>query len=143
MEKLVLCGSGKNSSASVALHKVAQQNDHSAQALAQSMVAGNSLSVFDKVVPMFSIDDNMAITTADYFKLYPNPAANTVQVQLFQQIDNGLLQLYDITGRLLKTVSINAQSIALTLDNCASGIYYIKLTSNSIVLDMQKLVVVK
>lgn len=143
MQLLGATGSGKNSANYIDMPAAAKQNDRSVQALAQSIVATNNLSVFDKVIPALPIGNNAATTTPNYFKLYPNPATNTVQVQLFQQIDNGLLQLYDITGRLLKTVSINAQNITLALDNCANGIYYIKLTSSTSVLGTQKLIVVK
>ena len=138
-------GSGKNSPAAVALNKVAQQNDHSSQALAQSIVASNSLSVFDKVVPDLFSRFESSIPTNDSFVLSPNPTSSEVSITLKETLPNGqlqLLQLYDINGRLLKTISVNS-SARLNVSNYPAGIYYCKLIGSGGAIATQKLIIIR
>jgi hypothetical protein len=60
--------------------------------------------------------------------LYPNPA-NTILY-----IDNGdiamqELLLYDVSGRLLKRVSVYANTTSLDVSDLQNGIYLIKITT--------------
>ena len=60
--------------------------------------------------------------------IYPNPANTQLS------IDNGdiamqELLLYDISGRLLKRVSVHANTTSLDVSDLQNGIYLIKITT--------------
>lgn len=50
-------------------------------------------------IPTQTTKTNFAI---DDIKVYPNPSDSFIVVELFQNIENGIVQLYDINGKLVK-----------------------------------------
>lgn len=64
--------------------------------------------------------------------VYPNPATDFIQISFEQNTPNGLLNLYDINGRLLLQKAINdlgtqQHTIDLKALNLGQGIYFVEL----------------
>ncbi len=83
----------------------------------------------------------------DFFKVYPNPAANTVSIQIDCTTPaNAQMNIADISGRTLisKTLDLQAglQTITQSLNQLANGIYFVTLNMDG-KLQTQKLVVMR
>ncbi|MBP5400022.1 MAG: choice-of-anchor J domain-containing protein [Bacteroidales bacterium] len=71
--------------------------------------------------------------------LYPNPTRDIVNVKLsLDGNDNAELRLYDVYGKLLKTVSVSGAVTEIDLSTYASGIYLVKLVNNGEVTAVAK-----
>lgn len=58
--------------------------------------------------------------------VYPNPATSVITVN---GLDNGMVQLFDMTGRLVLQQRCSQGSITLSIENLPNGVYYIKQNS--------------
>ncbi|HHT04478.1 MAG TPA: T9SS type A sorting domain-containing protein, partial [Bacteroidales bacterium] len=74
--------------------------------------------------------------------LYPNPTSNKTILRVDGLNENALVRIYDITGRLIKTLELNTDQKELEIDvqNFAKGIYNIRI-SNSTINITKKLIV--
>ncbi len=74
--------------------------------------------------------------------LYPNPTSNKTILRVEGLNENANVRIYDITGRLVKTIELNANDEELEIDveNFAKGIYNIRI-SNSTLNTTKKLIV--
>jgi spore germination protein YaaH len=62
-------------------------------------------------------------------RIYPNPATDYLNIELSQTIEE--VSLYDMNGKLLFKVSVNAQSIPIDVVDFASGTYVLRLKTKS------------
>jgi len=60
-------------------------------------------------------------------KIYPNPAKDVVKVETNNTIKN--IQLYDVQGRILQTVTPNQNAAMIDISAKAAGIYFLKVTT--------------
>ncbi len=68
------------------------------------------------------------IEDANSFSVYPNPAANQVDVEFNQILSNGKIQVFDIFGKqLLEENIVNESKHAINLENISNGTYFIKV----------------
>ncbi len=77
------------------------------------------------------------------FEVYPNPAHNSVQVNINLENNNELLlQIFDITGRCVLNVNHknSKQTIILDISKLKAGLYFIKVSAVN-QLGVKKLVV--
>lgn len=77
-------------------------------------------------------------------QVYPNPAANELNVNLALETGaTAVMNLYDMTGRLVRTEQIADQSgtVTISVADLPSGIYFCKITSGSELILEQKLVI--
>lgn len=60
-------------------------------------------------------------------QLYPNPARNEMHVVItgWNDDENGTLQLYNVTGALLRTQTVKAQDNAVTINDLPAGMYLV------------------
>lgn len=66
----------------------------------------------------------------DFFNTFPNPFTNNITVQLTDKIsDATIIELFDVRGKLLKTVKPNSTDTVLDVSTFAAGIYFIKVNS--------------
>ena len=74
--------------------------------------------------------------------LYPNPTSNKTILRVDGLNENANVRIYDITGRLIKTLELNTDQKELEIDvqNFAKGIYNIRI-SNSTINITKKLIV--
>jgi Secretion system C-terminal sorting domain len=73
------------------------------------------------------------LSTSTYFELYPNPIHAGEQLTLnYALYADAQLQVYDIVGKLLFTMPINAtnRQVKFTLGKLAAGIYKLNITQS-------------
>lgn len=77
----------------------------------------------------------------DAINIYPNPAKNNIYIVFEQEIsDNMHVQLYDISGRLLKTQYLTDNSSIFELSSFSAGIYYLQIKKGSQIIKTEKLI---
>ena len=83
--------------------------------------------ITNEAVTAFDILGTEEFETDTTIMVYPNPAKDVVNISG----DYGLtsVQLYDIQGRLLQTSLVNDTQMTLNLAGRASGMYFVKVTS--------------
>jgi hypothetical protein len=65
---------------------------------------------------------------ATVFSAYPNPSGGDVRIAL---PSDGLLQVFNASGKIMKTAQVIAGSYELNINNYASGMYTVLLTSSN------------
>ncbi len=85
----------------------------------------------------------IADVTMEYNHLvtYPNPTTGSVVVRYLQ--DGRMMKnvaIYDVYGKLLKNVSVNALSTSVDLSECPAGVYLLKVTSDNQSVTVHKIV---
>ncbi|WP_026706588.1 T9SS type A sorting domain-containing protein [Flavobacterium soli] len=75
--------------------------------------------------------------------LYPNPASGTVQLQYELGVSDSMMELYDVTGRVLVQQRLDSAKGNETFDisNYSEGIYIVVLKNGNKVLYQQKLII--
>ena len=85
------------------------------------------------------VNDNLSIG-----KLYPNPARTVVYYEdNLNDIEKGIIQLQDISGRNLKTYNLNSGTnrIAIPVSDLAKGMYMVKIKINGRTDENKKLLI--
>jgi hypothetical protein len=84
------------------------------------------------VIPIVGLEElNLDKLT---FNLYPNPAKDKINISTINTIEEEVeIQVVDITGKILKTETLNkgSQFISIRLDDLSSGIYLLQLKSKN------------
>lgn len=78
---------------------------------------------------------NLSVTVVNYdggIKVYPNPASSFVTIDSSDSLYTNikLVELFDISGRLLQTNILNEEKMNLDISERANGIYFIKISSD-------------
>ncbi len=74
--------------------------------------------------------------------VYPNPAKEFIHFDLSKQFHSVNIQLYDITGKLVNSMSFdNAQQMVMNIDKYSPGIYFYKLITDGILLKTERVVI--
>jgi len=139
--QLLTGGSGKNSDADFALHQVEQNQLDVRQTLAESMLAVLQGNSYVRSVKGNSTNWLNKNNKQKHFALFPNPANDLVTIQFYQPVAvKEYLYLYDMTGRLVKTIATNGiENVQINIGNLYNGVYYLRLgTSNQV----EKLVII-
>ena len=68
------------------------------------------------------------ITGDNEVSIYPDPAHDWVYIKTDQELTNGHLDIYDVTGRKCKTLPISDQSSAIEVRDLVSGVYIVNIT---------------
>ncbi|MDO9511939.1 MAG: T9SS type A sorting domain-containing protein [Bacteroidales bacterium] len=74
------------------------------------------------------------------FDVYPNPATEAVNIVMEQFLPNTLLEIRDMTGRILEVHSIKSQNTVLGVQNLTPGIYLLRMV-NSVRMSSRKLII--
>ncbi|HEY0091068.1 MAG TPA: T9SS type A sorting domain-containing protein, partial [Flavobacterium sp.] len=86
------------------------------------IVTNESRTTFQSLsIPENAIDQSIVI--------YPNPTNNIVNIDCNNSIKT--IQLYDVQGRILQTLIVNANTKRLDVSDQSSGIYFIKVTTEN------------
>ena len=76
-----------------------------------------------------------------FFNMYPNPASNSVTVNLVDGLNNVSVELVDMQGRLIASYNnVIAVSIKVDLSSVSNGVYFIKVSSEG-TIQTKKLIV--
>ena len=98
---------------------------------------GKNLAILVKGRTIY-IDDftytNAALSTDENemstFKLYPNPVSNVLTIENNEPFDS--IKIYDINGRILKTISSsNEKQLPIDVNDLTQGMYFIEIQSGS------------
>lgn len=79
-------------------------------------------------------------------QVYPNPAANELTVMLnLEKGEKAVLELFDMTGRLIRTEQLNNPSSmqVISVSELPEGVYFCKIRSASVMLAEQKIVIAR
>ena len=91
-----------------------------------------------------SIHDGIPSYDNNLLTLYPNPTNDIVNVQFTMnngQWENAEIRVYDVYGRLLRTVeTCHGASLQIDLSSYATGVYLIQLVNNGNVMAVRKVV---
>lgn len=116
-----------------------------AQAM-MSCVFGNKykeyVSLPEPVTPTLS--GNTKTNNSQLFKLYPNPSGGLTTLEILHGAKYSSLDasIYDVTGKLVLTQSLNNQSLnnELKTQQLMPGIYLVVITGDGTVIEKQKLI---
>ncbi len=87
-------------------------------------------------ITIYNCTDALAIDEynkmIDGVSIYPNPTNGIVTLQKTTQINLKLLEVFDVNGRLLKSVNVSNMQLQKNIDlnNLSSGVYFITVTSD-------------
>lgn len=59
--------------------------------------------------------------------LYPNPTTGQITVKLVAPLQNGLVQIMDVAGRILLTATANGSILNYDLSHFAAGVYFLHI----------------
>jgi hypothetical protein len=84
--------------------------------------------------PINSVVEPDAQATNGVISVYPNPASTFLDVKLSGSDDKAEISLYDVTGKLMKSVTEYAsgeKAIRVSRDNLPSGVYFLVVKTSS------------
>lgn len=106
-----------------------------------TLVVDNGCDIAE-TTELFKVDP-LAVTEVEEgeFALFPNPAIDEVTI-VTNIAGNGQLTVFDLSGRIVSQLPINAGSnnVLLNVDHMSSGSYIIQMTSESVVKTQQLIV---
>ncbi|MDB5282720.1 MAG: bacillolysin [Bacteroidota bacterium] len=66
----------------------------------------------------------------DVISIYPNPASDLLNVKLDGALKGNSFEVYDVTGRIMKSMVIENLSFSISLNNVATGNYFYRIIDN-------------
>jgi hypothetical protein len=63
---------------------------------------------------------------------YPNPAVNTITVEVDQNLVEQSIELLDVTGKVIYSSKLEAVQSIIDVSELASGIYYLQIKESNI-----------
>lgn len=89
---------------------------------------------------LVDINENSIVTQTT---LNPNPFDYLTAIYFGKYVDDGVLNVYDIRGQLIKSkINISGNSTSLYRESLPSGIYFIELLDDNQVIDVKKVVII-
>ena len=85
------------------------------------------------------ISSTNSVITQNEIKIFPNPFSDFTTILLNENIENHI-QLFDISGRLLKEIIVQTSYYKLSKNNLNSGVYLLQIQNNNGVI-CKKLVI--
>ena len=78
----------------------------------------------------------------DTVRVFPNPFSTQTTFQTDVLLNNATLTVYNSLGQTIKQIkNISGQTVVLSRDNLASGLYFIRITEGNKVITAKKLVI--
>jgi len=78
----------------------------------------------------------------DIFSVFPNPFISSTTIQTIGTLQNATLTIYNSFGQAIKQVkNISGQTVSISRDNLASGLYFIRLTEENKIIAVEKLII--
>jgi hypothetical protein len=77
-----------------------------------------------------SIND---ISAKSLLKVYPSPANTTLNVALEKSANNGIFMLFDMSGKMVLSQSVNGNSAQINISTLSVGNYILRLVENGAV----------
>lgn len=106
--------------------------------IGNGILLANVISALHKVTIRYTgIDD---VTDAQGVKVYPNPAHNELNVMVDK---TSVIAMYDVTGRLTLTHTLNAGANRVDLQQVGTGTYFINIIQDGAQLHRQTIQVIR
>ena len=104
--------------------------------IAYTVSAAGFHTVSGKVFVNSNITENVNLSVnasvnsiTDNIELYPNPTKGVINIKL--PVQNGVIQVLSISGKIIKTINVNSKNQILNLSDQPEGIYFIKFYSDN------------
>jgi len=82
------------------------------------------------------------VTTQSAINIFPNPFSSATTLQTNIPLKNATLTVYNIYGQAyVQLNNINGQTVVLSRENIASGLYFVRLTEGNKIIAVNKLVI--
>ena len=72
------------------------------------------------------------VTMEESITLYPNPAANTLNIKLENEVEVERVLIFSYTGQLLKTIELNEPNVRVDISRLASGMYFVRFENKNL-----------
>jgi hypothetical protein len=63
--------------------------------------------------------------------VYPNPVHDVLNITVSGRYEGSNISITDVTGRVVKTIAVTAQSMAVDMKGMAAGTYFLKYNNNN------------
>lgn len=112
-------------------------------------VSGSYTINLNNGVPVFYSWNNVFasseyISSADNYsiKFFPNPFSLQTTLQVNKNLSNATLTVYNCFGQTVEQIkNINGQTVVLSRDNLASGLYFVQLSQDNQTIATKKLII--
>lgn len=74
-------------------------------------------------------------------KIYPNPADDLLKIEMHKELKNCIVNIYEITGKLVFELEMNNSESEIELTSLSSGIYFILILNDNFIV-MKDLIIV-
>lgn len=89
----------------------------------------NGCSVNDSVVVGFEDNSSIENSISNQLEVYPNPVSGTLHISTSDERINSL-KLYNISGQVLVSESVNSTNTTLEMSNFSNGVYFVEIICN-------------
>jgi PKD repeat protein len=102
---------------------------------------GNNIYI-DNVEVDFASDLNEISSSSGKFQVFPNPNNGEFTIHMDSDIGNGVINVYDLTGREVfsKNIKKSDREVKMNLDGAGKGIFFVEMRANQM-LEVVKIVV--
>lgn len=69
------------------------------------------------------------IETKENFKLYPNPATNSVNIEFHTLVPNSFIDIYTLDGQLVQSIEVQTKNNTIDVSDYSKGVYILKFIS--------------
>jgi hypothetical protein len=99
----------------------------------------------DEIKSMAILDDNSVATVPQVpFELYPNPTIGVLNISYnFRENEKLLVEVFDITGKLVSTQSLNNSSSIINLSGLNEGLFMVRVYSDGKLISTKKVIYAK
>lgn len=74
----------------------------------------------------YVVSNNKIMSNSNKIKLYPNPANQSIQIETTNNQSAIMFEIFDVTGKTIKTGKINSVNSTINIEDLNEGIYYIQ-----------------
>ena len=67
------------------------------------------------------------------FSIYPNPANGSLNVNFEEPVNNGIVEIFNFTGTLLYSETVNGYATTIDLSALPAGMYFVSITADNVV----------
>jgi len=96
--------------------------------VAGTVVVNNEDETVNVILTIIGITE----TKNSEIKLYPNPAINSITLEKPQK-SSSLVEIYTVSGQIVKSVEWNDKSIDIDISDLMSGVLFMKIKTNRVV----------
>jgi len=80
---------------------------------------------------VLGVNDNQLDSTKTQIKIYPNPTTNQITIELDQNENIINIELFNISGKHLKTIQTSNSNEILNFNDLPTGVYFLKIESKN------------